>query len=526
MDLEALQRRIDELSAFAAIEPGQNSSSFGLYLNSLPAERKQLLKAALAKAYERPLQKDATTSGITTATGLVPYSLQAPALNLWPVITPWRNRIPRVVMGATGFHWRRITAIDTDEDYGFVAENTDTTPNSTAGRAGFMKIKEEDDSIVFKTIGVDGYVTFEARYGGNTNTNSGMDFRVDEVQRLALLQAAMMRDEKAMIGANATVLGNVTGITKTGVTQLATGVGALSTGTAYDVQVTALTFLGLRKGSTGHASADAAGETGAAAATSISTTAGGNAGDKSLTIKWTAKVGAFAYNVYVGATGTGGKYLATCRSNYYSITATATSTNVPNTADQTADANGYDGIVKQLFTKAGYIKSLDGAALTARATNVAELDNAFLAQFNTYRTGFQEIWVSATDRQSITTIVAGSTAPALRVNLTDGANNITGGIRIGSVLNQYMNEDVPVLVHPYLPKGMIVLWNNNLGQYYPNANIPAPIEMRMSFDYLSLDWPTTSLRQEFGVYSKGAPTIRASFPFGLIYNVDNDAPTS
>ncbi|WP_049126920.1 hypothetical protein, partial [Burkholderia cenocepacia] len=49
---------------------------------------------------------------ITTANNLVAYDLQAPAKNLYPVVTPLRNKIARVPgKGGVATNWRTVKAI-------------------------------------------------------------------------------------------------------------------------------------------------------------------------------------------------------------------------------------------------------------------------------------------------------------------------------------------------------------------------------------------------------------------------------
>ena len=52
--------------------------------------------AMLKSSLGQPLQDNDLQKGVTVATGLTYYDLQAPAKNLYPVITPLRNKIPRV----------------------------------------------------------------------------------------------------------------------------------------------------------------------------------------------------------------------------------------------------------------------------------------------------------------------------------------------------------------------------------------------------------------------------------------------
>ncbi len=510
--------KIDEIVSTAAVEPTANVGAFGQYLNSLPAERKERLK----KSLDASMQKDVTgNSGMTVAVGLTPYSLEAPALNLWPVVTPLRNAIPRKVVGGTGAHWKRITAIDTDQDYGFVAENTDTTANSVAGRAGFMKITEVDDAVVFKTLGLDNYITFDARYGGRS-TIDGADFRPDQVARLASLQSLMMREERAILGGNATQLAAPGAPSTTNKTQPATATGSLTAATAYKFTISALTLLGYRKGSSGGTGAtSASGETTAAASTQITTAGGGSAGDTSIKMGWTAIPGAVAYNVY-GGTGVGDQrvYLGTVTTNEFTATTvTGLSANVPNAANTTADANGYDGLIKLFATKGGYIKSLNGASFTGTKNYIDEFDTAFQSFFTTYNLGPTRVFMSPADIRKAIDTITGSSAPYVRLDAKGGDFNVTGGLGVSGVLNNYTNQRVDFEVHPYLPAGTALLWCDNFGQYYPNANIPNPVEMLLAYEYMSLDFAQTSLRQEFGTYVKGAPTLRAGFPMGIIYNI-------
>lgn len=520
------------------------NSGFAAYLNQLPEERKQAIRKSLEEAPAKvvdlhpalkeqieAIRKDATNnSGATVAFGAVPYSLEAPALNLWPVVTKFRNAIPRRTIGGTGHHWKQITKIDTVPSYGFVAEPTDTTASTTAGRAGFMKWNEKDQSVAFATFGLDDYITFAAKYGANTAINSGMNFRTDEVVRLATLQATMMREEHAIIGANLSALAS-TGMTPTltGVTQIAAGSGSLTPSQAYKIQISALTALGVQSASQGHASADAAGETNAAAATNLTCAASG-VGSTSLAMTWPWKSGAVAYNVFADITTP--KYMTTVFSNYYiltTLTPTGYNTNVPNTSDLTADTNGFNGLIPLFVANGGYVAQLGGATgatwtsspASSGAMNIDQLDAAFLSLFVTYQTGPTRAFINAVDKKKMTAAIAGATvasgtAPYLQFTVQGGDGNYKGGVSFNGVLNQYTGQNVELVVHPYVPQGTCILWCDNLGEYYPNAKIPTPVEMLLAFDYMNVEWARTTLREEFGVYVSGAPTLRAGFPMGII----------
>jgi hypothetical protein len=526
-----------QLSDFTrAPSPG----GFATYLNGLPEARKQAIRKSLDESPSHPVGitpeqmegiAKATTAGATTVTNIVPYSLEAPALNLWPVVTKFRNAIPRRVIGGTGHHWKRITAIDTNPSYGFVSEPTDSTANTTAGRAGFMSWTEVDASVTFATMGLDNYITFAAKYGANTTINSGMNFRTDEVVRLATLQAMMMREERAIIGANLTALGAPSVPVTTNVTQLASTAGTLTPSAVYQISVSALTPLGVQTSAKGHASADAPGESTPATQTAF-TLAGSSVGSTSVAFTWPWKAGAAGYNIFAKLTSGVGTYIATVFTNYYALTTLTPgtqNTNVVNTVDLTADTAGFDGLIKLFVANGGYVAQLGGATgatwtstpTVSGATNIDQFDAAFLSFFTNYSTGPQRIFINAVDQQKITAAIAGATitsgtTPYLRFDMKGGDGNFTGGMRANAVFNQYTGENVDLIVHPYVPQGTAIMWCDKLGEYYPDSKIPNPVEMLLAYDYMNIEWARTSLREEFGIYFCGAPALRAGFPMGII----------
>lgn len=76
------------------------------------AQTLELIKAALAESNPE-LAKAFTQSAVATS-GLTAYDLEAAAKTLYPVLTPLRNKIPRVG-GGRGIqaNWRAVTAINT-----------------------------------------------------------------------------------------------------------------------------------------------------------------------------------------------------------------------------------------------------------------------------------------------------------------------------------------------------------------------------------------------------------------------------
>lgn len=517
-------------------------SAFARDLEALPEERKQVLIKALERAKQSPvpltgdmeeyvaqIRRDTTTSGVLSTSGFVPYSLEAPALNLWSEYTKFLQMIPRnSSYGSSGHNWKRITAVDSAASYGSVAEPNDTTANSTAGRSGFNQITTQSASVAYEWMNLDGLVTWKARATAKSGAFATPAFNPDQIARLSTLSAFRQRQERRLIGGNATQI-NAPGAPSKATTQLATGVGSLANGTAYKFTISALTYLGywnLSKG--GNGATSAVGETTAAASTALSTTAGGNPGDKSLVITWTDIPGAFAYNVYGG--GNGGderQYLCTVTTNRAVITSVppGAATTVPNVANTTADANTPDGLLKLLVSNAGYT-STGNNVLTGTKNYIDQFDAAFLYQAENYKLGATKIFMSPRTMRRAIDVIAGSTNPYLRIDVANGETNLVGGLGVKGVNNVYMQKQVEFVPHLLLPPGVAIGWCDNLGENYPYGNIPVPVEMGVGQEYLNVDYGITGARQEFGIFVSEAPIMWAGFPLFIIKNICDALVTS
>jgi hypothetical protein len=464
------------------------------------------------------LEKDATNQlGVPTGLGLVPYPLEAPAKLLYPVLTPLRNMIPRQTIGGTALYYKRVTGINTTKIWGSVPQAT----SSTTGRNTPIAYNEKDVTETWKTFGMESFFTPEAQRGASSTIVPGQNFNAEEFATLSCLQATMMAEEKLILGGNVTILGQVAGITKTGITQAATTVGTLVAATNYNVQVSALTLAGYYQGSVGGDVAGVLGENIPAAATVIATTAGGNAGDESLTITWTAVRGAVAYNVFL-LTGGAAKYSKTVLTNYAQLLDTGTGA-VANAVDQTANANDFDGLIAiSEASTSGYYLALPVTATGSSTftgdnkTGVNEIDTALKSFWDTYRLGPGLIVAQSTQRKKISEIVLGSSTPIFRVQLEAGSSTVTGGIFVNSLLNPYTGEEVPLMTHPDIPAGTVLFLTFDLGKWYPNANIVSNIEMKLAWDYQREDFARTARRTDFGVYASGGLVVRFPSAMGAI----------
>ena len=180
------------------------------------------------------LGKASLKKAVTMSSGLVAYDLQAPAKNLFPVITPLRNSIPRVRRFSPGdaARWKQVNSLTGSgfDSMGWVPEGQ---------RSGTMSYNTSTKSAAYVTIGEEDYLTFEAEAAslGFEDENSMVTLR--------LLQKMMRKEEIGLLAGNASLaLG-----TPTTPTLSASGSGATLPTLTYSVIVVALTLEGYKNSS-------------------------------------------------------------------------------------------------------------------------------------------------------------------------------------------------------------------------------------------------------------------------------------
>ena len=103
------------------------------------------------------LMKESLSKNVTIATGLTNYDLQAPAKNLYPIITPLRNSMPRVQRLNPGdaARWRTVGSITGSgfDAIGWVPEGQ---------RSASMSYVATPMVAPYVTLGEEDTVTFEA----------------------------------------------------------------------------------------------------------------------------------------------------------------------------------------------------------------------------------------------------------------------------------------------------------------------------------------------------------------------------
>lgn len=475
---------------------------------------------------------------VTLSNGLVAYDLESPSKNLYPVLTPLRNRIPREVRGGgagDAAHWKEVSSIKGGgvPSMGWVPEGQ---------RAPLMSIVSAPKSATYVTIGEEADVTFEA-----TSAAEGFE-DIMATTGLRMLQSAMIKEEYAILGGNKTVaLGTPSAPT---VVPLTTG-GTIPDAT-YNVGVVALTLEGVL--------AATVSVTGVLQAVSVQPAGGGapftvNGGSSMvsaftgtgaisgsnqnvITASVTAVKGAMAYAWYVGTAGNE-RIQAITYVNSLRLTALVNTTTYQISTAVTADCSlnatlAFDGLIyTALASSTAYLKTMatgatlgTGTGLSADSNGgIVEIDEMLKSMWDNYRLSIEELYVNAQELKNITTkTLTGSGTPLVRFNLDQNQQSIMAGAVVGTYFNKYaMNGGViiPIKLHPNLPAGTMFGWAQNLPAHYQSANVPQTAGIQCRRDYYQIPWPLIERKNTTGVYAEEVLKVYAPFAMGVITNIGN-----
>lgn len=499
--------------------------------NSFIDKTLALLNAATQRAASSsPGTSAFKAGGIETGLGYVWYDLQPVASQLFPVITPLRNRIPRVAgNGGTGTHWKGIMGINT----------TLISPGVSEGhRNAFNVTAEQDFSATYATLGHDDFVSEQARQASGQLTPA-----VDGLAVQDLLLSVMIDEEFVLVNGNSSL---ALGTTPPPAATLVAG-GNMNA-EAKVVFCVALTPDGYRRatvagglpGPITRTNADGSVDTinpGSAKVSAASNGVTTAAGNLSVSAHVARVKGAVAYAWYIGPAAATAKLGAITTINSVLFTAEPAGTQAADdakiSADYSRDNLVHDGILSLAFQGTGYwiaqATGTDGTgtALTANGTGgVNEIDADLKYFWDNFRLSPTEILVSAQEMVNITNkVIGGSGAPLFRflMDAKGQANGVTAGVVVGSYLNKVgmggTGQEIPIRLHPNIVPGMILYWTDRLP--YPLVNTRNIVQVRERRGYRQVDWPIVTQRQEYGVYVDQLLELRAPFAFGARVNIAN-----
>ena len=485
-----------------------------------------LAKAALSNpiTIDDDLIKAFTESGVATQ-GITAYDLQSPALNLYPVLTPLRNSIPRVT-GGKGIqaNWKAVTGINVNQISLGLGEGN---------RGGVIATSTADYMAAFRGLGLDDYVTFEADFAAEGFQD------VKALASLGLLRSVMLGEEKVLLGGNSSF---ALGTTPTPTVVASNAGGALAAGT-WSVICVALTMDGYYTGSVANGirglvtrtNADQSTDTygGGSARKSGNATGATTGANGSLTASVASVEGEAGYAWFWGAAGSE-ELGAITTINSVSITAAATGTQTAaslGTGDNSTNQLIFDGLTTQVLKSgAGYYYAMPtgsagaGTPLTADDDGgIVELNTALQWWWDNYRLSPETIWVSSQEQKNINRKIlqAGDNA-AQRFVFTVDQGNIKGGVMVRSYLNPFSMDgaqEIPIKIHPNLPPGTIQFDCDQIP--YSLSGVATLKRLLCRRDYYQIEWPRKSRKYEYGVYFDGV--LQNYFPpaTGTITNIGN-----
>jgi hypothetical protein len=475
----------------------------------------------------------------SATTGINYYDLELGAKTLVPVITPLRNKIPRVSgKGGIQANWRGIVALNASIVGGAVADGI---------RNAFVQTTTRDFIAAYKQVGLEDYVTF----GADLAAQGFDDLKALSVRNL--LWATMIEEEWLTLGG----VGTAALVTITPTPSLAVaaaGSGSLVNSTTYGVACVALSLDGYRRATiaagvpgqitftTADGTAGQLYNAGVCKVSAIATLAATATGIINASVTTVPGAVAYAWFWYAGTVHGNEVLGAITTVPYLSISALATGTqtvnsipgyagSVANAADYSQNANAFDGLLTmcalstyqpnvtilgsptspgpwtELVTSSvsGTTGLYVGTFLTADGTGgIVEVDAMLKWFWDTYRLSPTDAYVSSQEQTNISKKVlvgpsAGSANARFVFDVQQGV--VAGGYMVKSYMNRYSMsgaKDIPIHLHPYMPPGTMLFYTDVLP--YPLSNVSNVLQYRLLRDYYQIEWPLRTRRYEYGVY--------------------------
>lgn len=528
----AIDRMMVAINGTTAPDPHR----FGFMSRERSNHTFDLFKAAWDNPITEDDAPDNLKKSVTTATGLTWYDLRAPALNLFPTVTPLRNSIARNqrTNPGTAVNWRAVLSTQGSgwPYMGWVPEGR---------RSPSMAYQTASRSAAYVTLGEEDSLTEEARFAAR-----GLEDE-DAMVQLRLLLKMFVKEEAGILGGNASL---ALGVPATPVLSSAGTGGTLATGT-YSVIVVGLTEEGLLNSSLAGGLATVQTFTGNDAKTYV---LNGGASNKStgatiavtlgaaLSASVTVLNGAVAYGWYAGAVGSE-KLQAITTINSWSVNvplATTTQAASVVAADYSQNANyAFDGLMTTTFNPANnaYVVAQPtgtpgtGTPLTSSgAGSINEIDTMLKSMWDTNRVSVTVLYVNSQELKNITAkVLNGASAPLLRYTSTnDQAGTVEYKLTAAGVVAFYFNPytadggvKIPIKIHPNLAAGTLIGWAETLPPWYVSNAVPEVAMIQTRQDYYAEIWPKTSREQFYGIYTQEVLAVYAPFAMGIITNIGN-----
>lgn len=459
------------------------------------------------------------------ATGLVPYDLEAPAKLLTPRPTPLRNSIPRVKgQGAA----RRFKVISGFTGTGTGGQTTtqpginESTTNSGPGGLAFIRppyisYAGYDVTLNYVSWGLSDSVSWQAEYQGQGFED------IRSLSNTALLYATMLLDERLMLYGRGTTANNYTGALGTPTITSCTAVSAsLAPGGTSTLGASATVWVIVAADA-----GDILGTNGFTMHQGPSTTVGTTASVTTSTGLTAIQVnigsdvaGALGYNIYA-ASIQAGPYYYSGRTGYNVGYVTSQPSSGPSTtsgaADQSAVGTNFDGLLTNTAASGGYVTRLNAGWNTTNPG--VEFQTAFASLYESVKGDPEEITINGFDRQQISNALLNNAAnSAYRVYIQQSEMaGVRGGALLSTLVNEVTGSEVPLMVHPWMPQGNVLIRQKSLP--IPDSNVAETSVMVLPQDYVAVQWPVTQFTYDASTFEIGTFAHYAPAWNGLIQGV-------
>ena len=459
------------------------------------------------KGQQPDLMKDINLTS-PVGTGLVAFDLEAPAKFLAPRPTPIRNRLPRIKGFGTSHRFKVVSGI-TGSGTGGVGNIhpgiQDTSQNNFApsgasnslyyARGPKIAYAGYDVVLPFSQFSMSDEVTWSAQYAGQ----GYQDIR--QLSRTSLLYSSMLMEERMLLMGRGTASGfsgALAAPTNVSVVDNTVGTGQVAlTGYTTNVYVYVTSDAG------------AFGESVVSSVATLAPTAGHNA-----VIRLTDVPQALGYKVYVG---TGASQPANSGFFFYGRFpnqaansggaggtgivlqgAIPTAGNNPPTADTSAYAAGYDGILAwTMGTQSGYNVKINSTFNTTSPGS--EFQAAFASLYGSVKADPDRILFNGADRkQQSETLKAGTGNNYFMQVSQDQISGVTLGSVAVAIMNETTGKRVEMEVSPWMPQGVCPIVSDTLP--IPDSQVSNVWAVCNVQDFMGIDWPVTQFAYESSSY--------------------------
>lgn len=498
-------------------------SEFGLFAAQHQPNGMDSLVKQLNQVLSTELGKNITLTS-PLSSGILPYDLVAPSRLIYPVYSPFRNKVPRTQGQGSSRRAKVFTGIQgSGTPSGSNAVKRISISELNGGSMSNWPINlpaagaqtAVDLNIPYQFFGLTEALSWLAQFAGQGFED------ISALANLVLLQEVMLGEEYQMLWgtssaiptpAAATLAARTAGSNETAMTGVTTNV--------Y-VRVTAVTPYG---------------ET----AANVANVAWSSGQVVDVTIA--PSRGATQYNIYVGTGAsdpgrTSTFFKAVVGGQKYTIQGAVPTTgaNPPAADTGTNSATDYEGMFSILDGhavtdasvypsgfQAGYINKSVGNTLTTSVLNTALIN-----MWQTWKANPAELVAEGSDvtRLANDIISSSSNSGAFRLMIDQGAEQ--AGARVGAAISEVQNpitrDVVRVVVHPWFTQGTALLLSYTLPMTY--SNISNIWENVMVQDYLSVSWPVIDATFRYSLFYYGALVCYAPQYNGVLQGLQVSAAT-